>query len=129
MTLIASSDKERKQIEDKVLVNNQDHRYASYKTPTSADEWWSVVEVWWDDLLLIMEKFLPMAGFADKDNSILSTTLREHIIKLKQAKKAHLAMYFDSAWNAAPDSGWIHGIKGWDVLCDLCSEQYVLEEK
>lgn len=26
------------------------------------------------------------------------------------------------AWDNAPDKQWIHDLKGWHILCDLCSD-------
>lgn len=124
--LIAGSDKERDRIMHQILENQADTKLQSYEAPETDEQWWQVVSTWWDDLLLIMERFLPMSGFADKDGGTLSVSLREHIIKLKQNKDRKLAWYLDSAWCAAPDHGSIHAIKGWGVLCDLCSEQHVL---
>lgn len=133
MTLpyIAKTQAEKEEIQKKVVENSRDPRYKTYPdTFETPEEWWRIVYEWWDELILILEKFLPMnEPFSDEKGMIVAPILRNHIFELKQAKNANLAYMFDLAWAKAPDSGWIHSIKGWDVLCDLCSDMYVLMEK
>ena len=45
---------------------------------------------------------------------------------LEDQDAAALSSLLELAWLAAPDNGSIHGIPGWGILCDLCSESHVL---
>jgi hypothetical protein len=95
--------------------------------PKNIVEWWDLVNEHWDNLLLIMENYLPMNGYEDIEFNILSTTLREHIFRLRNTQDRELARYFTAAWAAAPDASFIHKISGWNVLCDLLAEEYILD--
>lgn len=126
--LIVSSEGERQNIAKKMEENARDERMANRYYIRTKEEYWQVVYDWWDDLLSIMRRFIPMEGYEDKDGTILEVPLWQYIVKLKDKRDLNLDGYFQSTWLSAPDSGWIHGIKGWDILCDLCSESYVLYE-
>lgn len=97
--------------------------------PKTKDEWWNNVDVAWDDLLDIMYMFLPMNGVDDYDRSILPHTLEKEIRYCRKNRDSKLARYFNAAWWIAPDHPSIHQIPSWGVLCDLCSEEYVLYEE
>jgi hypothetical protein len=43
-------------------------------------------------------------------------------------KDPKIARLFNAAWWNAPDSPHIHEIPSWQMLCDLCSESYLLME-
>lgn len=34
----------------------------------------------------------------------------------------HTGNILQRAWNDAPDAEYIHGITGWGILCDICSD-------
>lgn len=48
--------------------------------------------------------------------------------QLRKDRSNRLQDLFQSLWAAAPDTGDIHARPAWGVLCDLCSEAYVLYE-
>lgn len=87
-----------------------------YSYPKTAEEYWNVVEAYWKDLENILGQFLTRADLVEAS-------------KLKMAKDKNLVEYFQKAWDNAPDAGWIHSIPSWHILCDLCSECYVLYEE
>lgn len=90
---------------------------------SNADDWWSTVDRHWDDLKVLMEQFLPMNAKRD------GKCAREIVEELKTKRDAALAEFFEETWAAAPDSPHIHELDGWDTLCELCSESYVLHEE
>lgn len=85
-----------------------------YNTPTSYDEYWFTVDAYWDQLYAILVKFLP-------------TEKLEHADAYRLNKDSEILSLFNDAWFNAPDNRSIHSIPGWHILCDLCSESYLLE--
>lgn len=128
-SLIVANEGSRHVIERRFDDAHKDKRYLTYDYAKTAEQWWEIVDGWWDNLSLLLEQYLPMDKPVEQDNKIVAVTLREHIILLKQSRDSELATWFGRAWGNAPDSGYIHGQKAWDVLCDLCSESYVLYEE
>lgn len=88
----------------------------TYRYPTNREEYWNIVEKYWDNLNDILRHFLPPQEY-DKVDTLRRTQSRE------------LAHLFNNAWSNAPDSPSIHSIPSWHVLCDLCSESYVLYDE
>lgn len=102
---------------------------AKYHYPKTKDEWWAVVNNYWDDLLLVVGKYVNLSEFSGlKGEEFVTETLLSTAIKAKRDKNTDLVMLFENAWSAAPDSGSIHGNAAWGILCDLCSESYLLFE-
>lgn len=87
--------------------------FSDYKYPTTKEEYWSTVETYWKPLKNILDMYVS-------DNETLEKLLKE--------KDAKLNDYFQIAWFYAPDNGKIHLIPAWHILCDLCSESYLLYE-
>ena len=84
--------------------------------PHNAEEYWQLVDAHWADLYNILAQFLPKEQLKEADTLRLN---KDHeIVKL-----------FNDAWWNAPDSRSIHSIPSWHVLCDLCSESYVLYDE
>ena len=73
------------------------------------EEWWFLLNNSWSPLFGIIGRFLPGKQAAAE--------------KARKAEKAEdLYMILQKAWDAAPDKPWIHELKGWGLLCDLCSD-------
>jgi hypothetical protein len=102
--------------------------------PKTAEEWWALVETHWDDLETIIFTYMDCNTPAndppgDVSGKITGRNIGEEIKYLRKIKDGHkLARYFNGAWGLAPDQPGIHRIPGWHALCDLCSEEYVLDE-
>ncbi len=105
---------EQKEFHSRVIANKKQYSY-----PETKEQWWSLVDRFWPELFSIVVTYNPPSINGQK------TPL--YIGALKNNKDAELAEIFSQAWGRAPDDGYIHLIPGWDVLCDLCSESYVLE--
>jgi hypothetical protein len=101
----------------------------NYKYPTTYNEYWNTVDEYWIQLLNLFASFLP--EFLPKDSSGKNPLdiERTHIIAetLRRNKDPKLLNLFNATWASAPDDGRIHLLEGWNVLCDLCSEGYLLE--
>ena len=103
--------------------------------PKTAEEWWKLVDDNWEAIVGILERFLPLHSLATDppgklNGKILMYTNLADILRAKKNKDGHkLCRYFNGAWNEAPDDPSIHNILGWDLLCDLCSEEHVLYEE
>ena len=81
--------------------------------PKTKDEWWTLVDEHWADLLSLMHRFIgPKLGDVEK---------------LKADRDSDLVISFNDAWFKAPEVPGLSEISGWDLLCDLCSEAYVLD--
>lgn len=83
--------------------------------PKNKEEWWNLVDQHWENLYNILYMYLPKEEVANAD-------------QLRLIKDRKLSSLFQNAWFNAPDSRSIHSIPSWHVLCDLCSENYVLYE-
>jgi len=100
--------------EMQLIANSQTKKiYDGY--PKTKEEWIATLEKWWDELLCLIDKY------------------KENIEAIKQFKdkKDYVSVVneLNSAWVMAPDDIVIHSNPGWNVLCDLCSESYLLEEE
>ena len=84
------------------------------KIKTNTD-WWETVDWFFSDLLSLRRLFL-------------SEVSESEFIELRMKRDNKLAYYLEEIWNNAPDVPNIHSLIGWDILCDLCSEAYVLYE-
>lgn len=100
---------------------NQNHG-KSYKYPTTKQEYWETVNEYWPELLAIILRFAP----ATADDGIRTPVALE-LLKIKE--DVDLIGYFNKTWNSAPDDGRIHLISGWNILCDLCSESYLVDQE
>ena len=83
--------------------------------PRNREEYFSLAERFQDELFDII------TNFSGRDNA-------EEFILFLNERSNSIASILHQAWSDAPDSPWIHSIPGWNVLCDLCSEDYVLDE-
>ena len=83
--------------------------------PRNREEYFSLAEQYRDELFNII------ADFSGRDNA------EEFTIFLNERSNS-IAPIFHQAWADAPDRPWIHSLLGWNALCDLCSEDYVLDE-
>lgn len=84
--------------------------------PKTKEEFWQIVNYHWEDLYDIMFRFLHKDELSRAD--YLRLNMNREISRL-----------FQHAWENAPDSKSIHSIPGWNILCNLCSESYVLYEE
>lgn len=101
----------------------------SYKSPTNKQEYWKIVDTYWDDIFRILNIYLPTFSNKWIDETPLDKTLGEYIIDLKESNNPRIVRAFNAAWFAAPDSVGIWDHSGWGALCDLCSEEWCLYEE
>jgi len=99
----------------KITANQADPRLAGYSYPKTSEEWWGLVELWWPELKTLIFVYAQRL-LNDAENA-------------KHTKNLRLASILETAWINAPDHGSIHATKGWNVLCDLCSESGVLIDR
>jgi len=83
--------------------------------PKTKEEYWLLVDAHWEDLYDILFRFLPKSELAQADY-------------LRLNMDSEISRLFQHAWENAPDSRSIHSIPSWNILCNLCSESYVLYE-
>lgn len=117
-------------INRRIEENQQDERARTYHWPRNKEEWWKNVETWWPELLTLIHTYGRKLG--DVEFLVEIASLEPFAVtleRLKRNKDKELASILERTWNDAPDHGSIHANKGWDVLCDLCSESSVLTEE
>lgn len=116
-------------LQDEFAAKVETTRSSGYKYPTTYNEYWNTVDEYWIQLLNLFASFLP--EFLPKDPSGKNPLdiERTHIIAetLRRNKDPLILNLFNSTWASAPDDGRIHLLEGWNVLCDLCSEGYLLD--
>lgn len=84
--------------------------------PTTKEEWIKTLDTWWDPEL------------KDIINKYGQSEFLTEAIRLYDAKEyPNLAGLLHVVWADAPDDSSIHLNPGWEVLCDLCSESYLIE--
>ncbi|MGE3320394.1 MAG: hypothetical protein AB7I18_13960 [Candidatus Berkiella sp.] len=88
---------------------------SNYSYPKTKEEYWDTVDRYWEDLYDILVRYLPKEDLAKADHYRLE-------------KNPAVSKLFNDAWWNAPDHRSIHSIPSWHVLCDLCSESYLVYE-
>ena len=75
------------------------------------DDWWTLLEANWDNILKIFETVgaSPSIAIQARDNK----------------EGLRLAMQLNTVWGMAPDDPIIHTWPSWGNLCDLCGEGWV----
>ncbi len=98
----------------------------NYKYPTTYNEYWNTVDEYWPQLLNLFARFLPTHLPKEENSWEIEYT---HIIAemYRRNKNPKILNLFNRTWSSAPDDGHIHLLGGWSVLCDLCSESYLLD--
>jgi hypothetical protein len=92
------------------------------------EDYWKAISDNWEDLEKILHIYLPTFKKAWINGDALPISLGEHLTELKETQNQKLVRAFNAAWYAAPDDIGIWSHKGWDLLCNLCSEEYVILE-
>ena len=97
--------------------------------PKTKEEWWGLVDEFWPQLVAILWRFIPMDDYqGDGTGYPGDVSLAVHIENQKGKRDPALVRSLSAAWGLAPDVPEIHSIPGWAVLCDLLSEEYVLDK-
>jgi hypothetical protein len=105
-------------IQEQINKNGRDERMLAYHYARTPEEWWQIVEDWWIELLKIAWRYLDAREITEPDFQ----PLHLQVEIWKKEKNPELLSFFSRVWWMAPDNGSIHANKGWNVLCDLCSE-------
>jgi hypothetical protein len=116
--------------------------------PKTKDEWWQYFNWKREELREIVHHYHP--GYERRHNYPISAAAAEAVCemvrkKIKEETTADPVAEFDkaveekdamklvvlmnAAWFGLPESWESRTISGFGVLCDLCSESYVLEEE
>jgi len=97
--------------------------------PKTKEQWWALVDLHWDDLYEICGMFLPLSNRVNCWEMKTPTTMGENIREAREKRWPDLEKYLNGAWWKSPDDPSIHSIPSWGVLCDLCSEAYLLYDE
>lgn len=95
---------------------------------TNKNTYWKTIEDNWANLEKILNIYLPTFSKKWIDEQPLQITLGEYIVELKNTQNPKLIRAFNAAWFAAPDEVGIWSHNAWGLLCNLCTEEYVLTE-
>jgi len=118
--------------------------------PTTKEEWWECVDELQDELIGCVRRFHPNVHNSYHPNRELVITaadaeaacekIREEIrqnsvgdpvllAKMYIADRdSRLVSILNETWFGAPESSSVMSVPGFAVLCDLCSESYLLYE-
>jgi len=113
--------------------------------PKTADEYWLLAEHHRENLQNLVVAYHPYYRRNHSDKSITATGAEIVCVKLRtqiakrtqddpqqlfkrylQFKDARIADLLDEVWIGIPESIEVRGEPGFAVLCNLCSESYVL---
>lgn len=100
--------------------------------PKNRDEWWLQVHNHWDALLNIIADQMDLNHEAfetpgNPESPMTGRKILQELIYLKEFRDSKLARYFNAAFHLASEA-YAYSVPGWNQLCDLCSEEYVLHE-
>ena len=97
------------------IANSQTEKiYSGY--PTTKQEWIDTLEKWWvPEIVNIINLYAT------------SLVPAAQLCKMKNDYN-QIYIILNKVWCYAPDCVSIHSSPGWDVLCDLCSESYLLDK-
>lgn len=96
----------------------------------SKADWWQVLNDHWADILECAANAGANLRAPEPQFQELAD-LRPFVVFLEKSKADRneevLCRFVQRIWSAAPDRASIHSWPSWDVLCELCSEQWVFE--
>lgn len=84
--------------------------------PKTKEDWITLCVDNWHNLYKII-------GMYNINNTVKAALL------FREEKWKDLATILNQTWENAPDSPHIYKIPAWGILCDLCSERYLLDKK
>jgi len=95
--------------------------YMPFKAPTNSAEWWELLSKSLGD---------RWAGLEATAEIILGESYSPgRLTQLTKARDTEAYHLLHSIWDKAPDRPEIHELPCWDVLCDLLSESYCIQEE
>ena len=97
------------------------------------EDYWGLVNHKWDDILRILNDQLDLGALAfeipgDPESPITHRTVLEELLILKRTQDPKIVRYFNAAWGMASES-YCWSKPSWGQFCDLCSEEWVLNEE
>jgi hypothetical protein len=99
------------------------------KSPTTCEEYWFLVDVYWKQLQRMINLYLPTFHKKWITGESLEKTLWEYIVELKETRNPRIARVFNACWFNVPSDNSSEGIhEGYHVLCLLCTEEWALIE-
>ncbi|MCK9458183.1 MAG: hypothetical protein M0R80_00710 [Proteobacteria bacterium] len=114
--------------------------------PETAEQWWTLVEQYHDELRELVSTFHPCnhtytdfaitAEVAEAICEQARAAIRakdaddpiERFEQYRTEKNPKLASLLNETWFGMPESTEVRSYPGFGVLCNLCSEAYVLQE-
>jgi len=100
----------------------------------TADDWWKVVDDHWPELQEIIFHHMDWKHPAydqpgDAKSPPTGRSISEELDFLREKRDPYrLARYFNAAWGMASES-YAWSVPGWGQLCDLCSEEWVVQSE
>lgn len=98
------------------------------------NDYWDNVNKHWDNILCLAIDHLNMEHMSfiepgNSDSGITGRTVLEEMTYLRSIRSNKLARYFNAIWSLATDRYANSDMPSWDMLCDLCSEEYLIHEE
>lgn len=102
---------------------------------SEVENWWKIVDRNWEDLKSLIETFKTVNNIpamqitAERAESIrqcVAKDVEEDYETLKVNRDVKLSEVFEKIYWNVPESTLCWNYPGFGVLCDLCSESYIL---
>ena len=100
----------------------------------NANDWWSLLEKQWDNILDLAYSVFEMDSLAyetpgNPDADLTGRKVGQEIEHLKKTRdREKLPRYLYAIWHLTSDNIARSNPPGWSTLCDLCSEEWCLYE-
>ena len=96
-------------------------------------DWWDAVDKHWSNLTDIIFHHMDYHHPAftvpgNPQSEMTGNNIGQEVESLKENRDSRLARYFNAAWGLASEA-YCWSVPSWGVLCDLCSEEYVLYDE
>ena len=98
------------------------------------NDWWTLLESNWDNILNIASDQLDVNSLAfeipgNPESKMTGRNVLQEMNHLKIIKDSNISRYLNAIWGLASDAYARENRRGWKIICDLCSEEYVLYEE
>lgn len=104
--------------------------------PETAEEWWTLLDDRWDYLLEIIghhldfdhQAFDPPGTPIERGGKFTGRNVMAELHHLKRTRDRRMARYLHATWGLASDA-YAWSVPAWGDLCDLCSEDWCLNDE
>lgn len=99
-----------------------------YIPPQNKAEYWALVDKHWDDIIRLVDIYLPSFGKKYIDGSKLDKTLHDYVVELKETRNPRIVRVLNALWFNLPDEKPPNEIPSHTQLWDMCILEHRLYE-